>query len=122
MSVSEVIESVQYLVDEDGQRTAAVIQIDLWQSLLELLDSSDRIAEQEDTDTKTPEQVIAAIKARSVHSESVIQPKGSLLEALQNPTYADEDFDLDEWTKQWQLVEQEMKVITRQNDLAEGRR
>ncbi|MCB0061607.1 MAG: hypothetical protein KDE19_05815 [Caldilineaceae bacterium] len=121
MSVSEVIESVQYLVDEDGQRTAAVIQIDLWQSLLDLLNSSDQITEQEGTDAKTPEEVIATIKARPANSENVIPPSGSLLEALQHPTHADEDFDLDEWTKQWQAVEQEMKTITRQNDLAEGR-
>lgn len=121
MSVSEVIESVQYLVDEDGHRTAAVIQINMWQSLLELLDATELIAEKRGTDTKTLEQIIANIKARPIRSESIILPKGSLLEALQNPSYEDIDFDLDEWTKQWQAVEQEMKTMTRQNDLAEGR-
>lgn len=121
MTVAEVIESVHYMVDEDGKRTAAVIEMGMWRSLLALLHTSDLVAETEFELEKTPEQVIANVQARPIRLESVIQPKGSLLVALKNPTYADEDFDLDEWTKEWQAVEREMDAITHQNDLAEGR-
>lgn len=121
MSVLEVLNSVQYMVDEDGKRTAAVIQMNMWQSLLELLSTTNLIAKEEVTDEKTPEQIIATIQARPVRSDNVIRPKGSLLTALQNPTYADEDFTLDEWTQHWRAVEKEMKTITAQNDLEEDR-
>lgn len=121
MTVSEVIESVQYMVDENGKRTAAVIQMGVWQNLLELLHTSDLAAEAGINFEKTPEQVIANVKARPIHPETIIPPKGSLLVALKTPTYDDEDFNLEEWTKQWQAVEHEMKTLTRQNDLAEGR-
>jgi hypothetical protein len=33
----------------------------------------------------------------------------------------DPDFDLETWTQQWATIEAEMKVITRANDIAEGR-
>ncbi|MEZ4726204.1 MAG: hypothetical protein R3E79_03610 [Caldilineaceae bacterium] len=121
MSVLEVLNSVQYMVDEDGKRTAAVIQMNMWQSLLELLSTTNLIAKEEVTDEKTPEQIIATIQARPVRSDNVIRPKGSLLTALQNPTYADEDFTLDEWIQHWRAVEKEMKTITAQNDLEEDR-
>jgi len=42
-----------------------------------------------------------------------------LAEALRNAP-EDPDFDLAEWTAQWQAVEAEMKAITRANDVAEG--
>lgn len=112
MSVLEVLNSVQYLVDEDGKRTAAVIQMNMWQNLLDLLDATGQVATAEGIDEITPEQVVAGVQTRPVCSENVILPKGSLLEALQNPTYVDEDFDLDEWTKQWLAVEKEMKAIS----------
>lgn len=121
MSVLEVLNSVQYMVDEDGKRTAAVIQMNTWQSLLNLLSATELIAGEEVATEKTPEQVIASVQARPVRSDNIIRPKGSLLAALQNPTYDDEDFDVDEWTQHWLAVEKEMKTITAQNDLEEGR-
>lgn len=121
MSVLEVLNSVQYMVDEDGKRTAAVIQMNMWQSLLDLLSATDPIAGEEVAAEKTPEQVIASVQARPVRSDNVIRPQGSLLAALQASTYDDEDFDLDEWTQHWLAVEKEMKTITVQNDLEEGR-
>jgi hypothetical protein len=120
MTVSEVIESVQYLVDEDGKRTAAVIQMKMWQTLLDLLNATD-LAAKKATAVKTPEQVVAAAQARPLRSENVIQPQGSLLAALQTPATEDDEFDLNEWTDHWRAVEAEMKAITAQNDLTEGR-
>ncbi|MEZ4865587.1 MAG: hypothetical protein R3C14_30025 [Caldilineaceae bacterium] len=96
MSVIEVLNSVQYMIDEDGKRTAAVIQINMWQSLLDLLSATDLIAEKEVAAEKTPEQVVASVQARPVCSDNVIPPKGSLLAALQSSTHDGENFDLDE--------------------------
>ncbi len=112
MTIADVIGSVQYLVDDDGKRTAAVVQMNMWQDLLDMLGTTDLDVDHHVADEKTPEQVIADVQIRPVRSESVILPKGSLLEALPNPTYDDKDFDLDTWTKQWQAVEKEMKAIT----------
>jgi len=67
----------------------------------------------------TPEEVVERIL--SLPPGPVIKPTSdiSLAEALRNAP-EDPDFDLAEWTAQWQAVEAEMKAITRANDVAEG--
>lgn len=121
MITTEVLDGVQYIIDAEGERTAVVVQLDVWKSLLSMLSISAWADLQEAEGAKTPEEIIANAQARPVDSQSVILPKGSLLDALQNPTYNDDDFILDEWTNQWSTVEREMKAITHQNDITEGR-
>ncbi len=121
MATTDVLQSVQYMVDEDGKRTAAVIQIHAWESLLHLLDSTSLGVLPNTTELKTPEEVVAHAQARPLDPAAVIAPCGSLLDVLQNPSYQNEEFDLDSWTKQWSAVENEMRAITRRNDVAEGR-
>lgn len=84
MTALEFLKSVQYMVDEDGKRTAAVVQIELWQRLMSLLRASDLIALKEMAYGKTPEQVIAEVQARPVNTDSVIPPKGSLLDIAES--------------------------------------
>ena len=121
MTVTEVLDSIQYLVNEDGERTAAVIQIHAWQQLMPLLDFLSFAPLSEVENDRTPQQIVADVQARPPDPAAVIKPEGSLLDALQNPTYENEDFDLDEWTKQWSAIERQMKAVSYQNDVAEGR-
>jgi plasmid stability protein len=68
----------------------------------------------------TPEAVVAKIKATPPNPQCIHPASGSLAEALRNAT-DDPDFDLAQWTQEWEAVEQEMKAITRANNIAEGR-
>ncbi len=71
------------------------------------------------TELDAVEGVVKQIQAAG---PSKLRPAtGSLADALRDAP-EDPDFDLEEWTKQWQSVEEEMRIITRQNDVAEGRR
>ncbi len=67
----------------------------------------------------TLEEVVAQIKALPYKPENVREPIGSLREHLASDP-EDAEFDLEAWTQEWARVEEEMKAITRANDIAEG--
>lgn len=69
----------------------------------------------------SPEGVVAKIQAAPQNPHSLRPASGSLAEALHNAP-DDPDFDLTVWNQEWALVEAEMKVLTRANTEAEGRR
>lgn len=121
MTTQEILHSIQYMVDEDGKKTAAVVQIEAWQQILNQLKILELSTKPSTDVDETLEQFVARIQARPSHPDSIIPAQGSLRDALRNPTYEDDDFDLEEWTKQWSAIEQEMQEITRQDDTAEGR-
>lgn len=66
----------------------------------------------------SPEEIVTEIRA--VRPATVRAANGSLAEALSSAP-EDPDFDLEAWRRGWSAVEAEMKVLTRANDLAEGR-
>lgn len=67
----------------------------------------------------TPQEVVDKIKQLPPNPNAFRPAHGSLAEALENaPT--DPDFDLAEWTKEWQLVEAELRAMTLNNSIAEG--
>lgn len=68
----------------------------------------------------TPKEVVAKIKALPPNPASIRRATGSLADALRNAPH-DPDFDLAQWQKDWDAAEAEMKRITRENDIAEGR-
>jgi hypothetical protein len=41
MTVSEALEQVQFVVGPDGQPTAALVEIDTWQALVDLLEEAE---------------------------------------------------------------------------------
>lgn len=63
---------------------------------------------------------MAKIRALPKSPPNVRPAKGSLVDALRNAP-RDPKFDLDEWNRQWAMIEAEMKAITKTNDIAEGR-
>jgi hypothetical protein len=70
------------------------------------------------------EELIARIKATPPYPAAIRPATGSLAEALAAGLAAesgDEGFDPEEWQRRWAAVEQEMKAVTRANDIAEGR-
>ena len=67
----------------------------------------------------TPQEVVDKIKQLPPNPNAFRPAQGSLAEALESaPT--DPDFDLEEWTKEWQLVEAELRAMTLSNTIAEG--
>jgi len=68
----------------------------------------------------TPEEVVAKLKALGPDPTAVRPAQGSLVEALRNLP-SDPDFDVEEWDRQWEAFEAELKAITRTNTIAEGR-
>lgn len=83
------------------------------------LDLLDNALEQENF--PTPEEVVAKIKAMPPDPEAIHPATGSLVEVLKNAPQEPTDFDLQQWNREWAAVEAEMKRITRENDIAEGR-
>lgn len=72
------------------------------------------------TPPPTPQEVVDKIKQLPPNPHAFRPAQGSLAEALENaPT--DPDFDLEEWTKEWQLVEAELRAMTIGKAHAEGR-
>ena len=69
----------------------------------------------------TPEEVVAKIQATPPDPRNIRPASGSLAEALQTAS-TDPKFDLAEWNSAWASVEAEMKMITRANTIAEGRK
>lgn len=69
----------------------------------------------------TPEEVVAKIKATLPNPNCLRSASGSLAQYLSMPVTPDSNFDLEEWQRQWNVIETEMKAVDRANDLAEGR-
>lgn len=65
------------------------------------------------------EEVVAQIKALPFKPENIREANGSLRELLASDP-DDAEFDLEAWQEEWARVEEEMKAITRENDIAEG--
>lgn len=68
---------------------------------------------------ETPEQVIERIKRLPPDPSNIRLATVSLKELLENSP-VDPDFDVAEWQRQWNLIEQEMKAVSRANREAEG--
>ena len=69
----------------------------------------------------TLEAVVARIKSLPPNPDSIHPATGTLEEYLNSALPEPTDFDVDQWEKEWAEVEAEMKTITRENDIAEGR-
>lgn len=70
--------------------------------------------------------LIARIRALPPEPDLIRQPTASLEEYLARSLAAeaedDEPFDQEEWQRQWDVIQAEMKAVTRANNIAEGRR
>ena len=71
-------------------------------------------------ETPSPEAVVAKIQATPPCAANIRPATGSLAEALKNAP-VDSDFDLDSWLAAWKAARDEMKAMTRKNDIIEGR-
>lgn len=64
--------------------------------------------------------VVAKIKSTEPNSHNIRSAQGSLADVLRRAD-SSQDFDLDQWNKEWAVVEAEMRTVERADDLAEGR-
>ena len=74
----------------------------------------------EDSESATPEEVVARIRATPPNPSGIRAATASLADTLRNSP-GDPNFHLEDWTRRWSAVEDEMKALTRTNDVAEGR-
>ncbi len=71
--------------------------------------------------TPTPEEVVAKIKTIPPEPQYVHPATASVADVLRDMPPEPTDFDLEQWRREWETVEAEMKRIAREDDLAEGR-
>jgi plasmid stability protein len=71
-------------------------------------------------DFPTLEEVVREIQATPPNPQNIHPATQSLAELLANAP-EDPDFDLDSWNRDWAGVEAELKAITLNNNIAEGR-
>lgn len=65
-------------------------------------------------------EVVARIKAMPPNLAMIIQPSGSLADALRTgPTHP--EFDLPRWEQEWAAAEDELNRLNFESDVAEGR-
>jgi hypothetical protein len=90
------------------------------QSLHEYI--SDRLTREleEDNLWSSLEDIVAKSRAIPPDPGSYHPPTASLAELLTNAPH-DPTFDLEEWRREWEAVEAEMRAISRADDQAEGR-
>ncbi len=98
------------------EREASTRQLSIEEIALDILDN----ALSRDSLSMTPQQVVAKIQSTPPNAQSIRVASGSLADALRAAP-SDPEFDLDQWNAEWAAVEAEMKTITRENDIAEGR-
>lgn len=103
------------------QEKAEAQDVSLEQLLVNILTEAADSPKNDRTVHMTPEVVMAQVRALPPNPNSIIPAQGSLLEALQAGP-EDPDFDLAAWDQQWAQVEAEIRAITIQNDIQEGRR
>ena len=90
------------------QYTAEIQQRSIQEIVIELL--RDRFLQPSTTEHfLTPEEVVAQIQATPPNPNCIIPAQGSLLDALRNRP-EDAEFDLQEWTRNFRAVEQEMAM------------
>lgn len=66
------------------------------------------------------EEVVREIQENGQLPQNVRTAVGSLAEALENAPQ-DPDFDLATWQREWAIVEREMALMNRMDDIVEGR-
>lgn len=100
---------------------------------VELLDQSLRstlpVSNQSEADVfcLTPEEVVAKIKALPPNPANQFDMKvlmAGLVDYLEKSIASEdpnEPFDQEEWQRQWDAMEAEMKAVSRANNIAEGR-
>lgn len=110
------------------QREAQARQRSAEELAVELLDEALEIKQEADGGFHiTPEEVVAKIKALPPNPANQFEMK-SLMAGLADyleKSIASEDpnepFDQEEWQRQWDAIESEMKAVSRANSFAEGR-
>jgi hypothetical protein len=93
------------------ERTAQDIVIDLL---------SRALGSEQDDELEEPEEVVARIKSMP-RNTVIAPPTKEMVAAAQARSVYDKDFDLAQWTAEWQAVEAEMREMTRQDAIREGR-
>jgi plasmid stability protein len=68
----------------------------------------------------TLRETVAAIQA-TLPNLAHVRPATADLADLLRGAPGDPGFDLEDWKRQWSVVDAEMKALTRANDVAEGR-
>ena len=74
----------------------------------------------EESESVTPQEAVTRIQT-TPPNPSQIRPATANLADVLRAAPDDPCFDLENWNRQWSIVEAESKAITRANDIAEGR-
>jgi hypothetical protein len=105
-------------LEENLQAKAEAQQRPLADLIVDIL--SDVVESEGEDHTPDLEEVVAEIRALPPNPAAVRLATASLAELLENAP-EDPTFDLARWTRQWQMIEAEMKARDRADDIAEGR-
>ncbi|MFZ1753568.1 MAG: hypothetical protein WAU10_07500 [Caldilineaceae bacterium] len=105
-------------VQEKLEKRAKAVKWSVEEMATHLLNEALSVTPKPGQDELTPEDVIARILASPAKPQNVRPAVGSLSEALREGR-TDYTFDLDEWTKEWAIVEAEMKAIEQADMLAD---
>ncbi len=124
-SVSQTIKDLQeqdeaVYITQHGRPQAVLVSYEHYEQLLEKVKQSAR--PDAETIRNDPEMIalVERIKATPPNPAAIHPATASLAELLQNAP-EDPDFDLETWTRHWDVIEAEMKAIDRADDMAEGR-
>jgi len=98
------------------KQKAQIQKSSIEEMVLEILDR----ALTADNDAPSPENVVAKIRALPPKTSNLRTPSGSLATALRQAPINPE-FDLQKWEKEWTEAKAEMRQMTHNNSIAEGR-
>lgn len=126
-NVSRTIKDLQQQDDaiyitQHGRPQAVLISYEHYEQLLTQITGQTAPAVDPEAIRDDPEMIalVEQIKTTPPNPAAIRPATGSLVEALKNAP-EDPDFDLEAWTRQWDVVEAEMKAADRADDIAGGR-
>jgi hypothetical protein len=74
----------------------------------------------EESESVTPQEAVTRIQTTAPNPSQVRPATANLADVLRTAP-GDPSFDLENWNRQWSILEAESKAITRANDVAESR-
>ncbi len=125
-NVSQTIKEIReqdeaVYITQHGRPQAVLVSYEHYEQLLEQV-KRQAVYPAAETIRNDPELValVERIKATPPNPAAIHPATASLAQLLQNAP-EDPDFNLESWTRQWDAIEAEMKVVDRADDIAESR-
>lgn len=74
MSVTEILDSVQFVVDKQGQQTAVLLDLEVWEALRQLLENLEDMAELEAAQQENEKTIAWANVVAEYQAAYVVTP------------------------------------------------